>query len=61
MCLAADSDDTRLTWLGSLQDADIEILPELEDTQDLLKSAKSIFEFSAKSIDGEVVDLSRYR
>lgn len=61
VCLAADSDDTRLTWLGSLRDAGIEILPELEDTEELLKSAKSIFEFTAKSIDGQEVDLSRYR
>lgn len=61
VCLAADSDDTRLTWLGALRDAGIEILPELEDTEELLRNAKSLFEFEAKSIDGEVVDLSRYR
>lgn len=61
MCLAADSSDTRLTWLSTLQEAGAEILPELDDTDDLVRNAKTIFEFEAKSIDGELVDLSRYR
>lgn len=61
ICLAADSSDTRLTWLTALQGAGIEILPEAEDANEMVQKATSIFDFEVKTIDGNLVDMSKYR
>ena len=58
--LAADSSDTQLTWLNALEGAGIEILPEADEMEDALKKATSIFDFEARSIDGELVKLNKY-
>lgn len=59
--MGADSSDTHLKWLGSLHEAGVRVLPEADEVEGLVKHAKSIFEFEAQSIDGDLVDLSRYR
>lgn len=61
MCLAADSSDTQLTWLRALEKAGVEILPGVNEAAEKIKNSSSIFEFEAKTIDGELVSLEKYR
>ena len=61
LSLSADSSDVQLTWLRALETTDVQILPAAEEVEDLVKNAKSIYEFEAKDIDGNVVSLERYR
>ena len=37
------------------------VLPLLEDQEDLVRKATSIFDFEVKDIDGNVVSLEKYR
>ncbi len=61
VCLAADSSDTQFTWLRALQEAGLVILPGINETEEKIRNATSIFDFEATSIDGETVSLNKYR
>ena len=50
-----------MTWLNALERAGIDVLPEADEIDEMVKNAKSIFEFEAKDIDGMNIDLNRYR
>ena len=39
----------------------VEILMSTDEQEEKVRSAKSIFEFEAKTINGEVVSLEKYR
>ena len=61
MCLSADSSETQFTWLQTLEKAGVEILPAANEEEERIKNATSIFDFEAKTIDGEPVSLDKYR
>jgi len=61
VCLAADSSDTQFTWLMALQRAGLEVLPAINEDDDKIRNATSIFDFDAKTIDGEDISLDKYR
>ncbi len=61
VCLSADSGETQLTWLKTLEKAGVEVLAENDSEDDISKSARSIHEFRAKDINGQEVDLNRYK
>lgn len=61
MCLSADSNDTQFTWIESFAACDVEILDSVEDEDEKIRNAVSIFEFEAVDIDGRTVPLSTYR
>lgn len=39
----------------------VEILPSTDEQEERIRSARSIFEFDARTIDGELVSLEKYR
>lgn len=61
VCLAADSSETQFTWLRTLGQMGLEVLPSANEADDFIKNAASIFEFEAKTIDDELVSLDKYR
>lgn len=61
MCLAASSTDTQLAWLHGLQEGGLTILPATNEHDDLVKNASSIFDFTMRDIDSQLVSLDRYR
>lgn len=48
-------------WLTALESTGATILSEQEELEDLVKNATSIFDFEARDIDGNTVNLERYR
>ena len=38
-----------------------EVLPSVNEEEEKVRNAKSIFEFEARTIDGEVISLEKYR
>ena len=61
LSLAADSSETQFTWLQVLQSMGLEVMMATNEVEDHVRNARSIFEFEAKDIDGNVVSLERYR
>lgn len=61
LVLGADSSDIQLSWLQALENIGIEILQSINEQEEKVHSAKSIFEFEARTIDGELVSLEKYR
>ena len=61
LSLAADSSETQFTWLQVLQSMGLEVMMATNEVEDQVRNARSIFEFEAKDIDGNVVSLERYR
>lgn len=39
----------------------VEVLPSTDEQEERIRSARSIFEFDARTIDGELVSLEKYR
>lgn len=60
LALSAEDSETQLRWLKVFADNDIEILPSEEDEDELVKKALSAYDFVAKDIDGETINLSKY-
>ena len=50
-----------MAWLGALDDMGVEVLMSTDEQEEKVRSATSIFEFEAKTIDGELVSLDKYR
>ena len=61
LSLAADSSETQFTWLQVLQSMGLEVMMATNEVEDQVRNARSIFEFEAKDVDGNVVSLERYR
>ena len=61
LTLGADSSETQLAWLQAFSEKGLEILPSADEADEMVKGARSIFDFEAKDIDGNVVSLDRYR
>ena len=61
VCLAADSSETQLTWLQTLSGMGLQVLQAANELDDMIKNATSIFEFEAKTIDGDQISLDQYR
>lgn len=61
LTLSADTSDMQFTWVSSLESSGVTVLPLLEDQEDLVRKATSIFDFEVKDIDGNVVSLEKYR
>jgi hypothetical protein len=61
LVLGADSSDIQLAWLRTLDDLGMEVLPSTNEEEEQIQNATSIFEFQAKTIDGERVSLEKYR
>jgi hypothetical protein len=61
LVLGADSSDIQLSWLQTLDDLGAEVLPSTDEEEEKIRSAKSIFDFEAKTIDGETMSLEKYR
>ena len=61
LCIGTDSSETQLSWLQTLNELGVEVLRSTDEEEEKIRSAKSIFEFEAKTIDGELVSLEKYR
>ena len=61
LTLGADSSETQFTWLQAFSARGLEILPSVDEADEMVKNARSIFDFKATDIDGNVVSLDRYR
>ena len=61
LSLSADTSDMQFTWVSNLESSGVTLLPVLEDHEELVRNATSIFDFEAKDIDGNVVCLDKYR
>ena len=61
LSLAADSSEVQFTWLHVLQSMGMEVMMAVNEVQDQVRNASSIFEFEAKDIDGNQVSLEKYR
>ena len=61
ICLAASSSEIQFSWLRALQGAGLTVLPAANEIDDLVKNSSSIFDFEVKDIDGQLVQLERYR
>lgn len=59
--LAFSSDEEQLSWLKAFEKSGAVTGQTEEEVEDLLKNSESIFEFSAKDIDGNEVSLEKYR
>ena len=61
LCLGTESSEVQLLWLQNLSDMGVEVLPSTDEQEETIRSARSIFEFDARTIDGELVSLEKYR
>lgn len=61
ICLAADSYETQFTWIRSLGSCGVDILPSIDEEDDLVRNATSIFDFEALDIEGKTIALDKYR
>lgn len=59
--LAFTSDEEQLSWLKAFEKSGAVTGQTEEEVGDQVKNAESIFEFSAKDIDGNEVSLEKYR
>ena len=61
LILGADSSDVQLSWLQTLDDLGAEVMPSTNEEEEKIRNASSIFDFEARTIDGEMVSLEKYR
>ena len=61
LVLSSDSRDIQSTWLQAFGEVGLEILQSTDERDEKVQNAKSIFEFEANTIDGELVSLEKYR
>lgn len=59
--LAFTSDEEQLSWLKAFEKSGAVTGQTEEEVEEQVKNAESIFEFSAKDIDGNEVSLEKYR
>jgi hypothetical protein len=59
--IGTESSEVQVAWLGALDDMGVEVLMSTDEQEEKVRSATSIFEFEAKTIDGELVSLDKYR
>lgn len=61
LVLGTESSHTQLSWLRTFSDIGVEVLPSADEEEGKIRDAISIFEFEAKNIDGQLVQLEQYR
>lgn len=61
LVLGMDTSEIQLSWLQTLDEMGIEVLPSTNEEEEMVRNATSIFDFSAKTIDGETISLEKYR
>lgn len=59
--LAFESDTDQLAWLKQFEKCGVATGQTEEAVEETIKNAKSIYEFEAKDIDGNMVSLSKYK
>ena len=59
--LGTDGSDIQTSWLQALDDANVEVLLSVDEEEERVRSSESIFEFEARTIDGELISLDKYR